>query len=86
MSSFPPGLRVEHARILGHAPPGAETFKEVADRYLKYQKDRLTPKTYAREESILRIHLARFNSLKLSAVRKLDIQRYVTELAAEVSA
>jgi len=24
-------LRVEQARILGHAPPGEETFKEVAD-------------------------------------------------------
>jgi integrase len=78
--------RVEQARILGHAPPGAETFKEVADRYLKYQKARLTPKAYEREESILRLHLARFDSLKLSAIRKVDVQRYVTERALEVSA
>src|SRR5262245_11082462 len=55
-------LRVEQARILGHAPPGEETFKEVAGRYLKYQKVRLTLAAYEREESILRLHLARFDS------------------------
>src|SRR5262245_5531766 len=72
-------LRVEQARILGHAPPGEDTFKEVAQRYLKYQRVRLTPKAYEREESILRLHLARFDSLKLSAIRRVDIQRFVTE-------
>src|SRR5262245_40705815 len=55
-------LRVEQARILGHAPPGDETFAEVADRYLQYQKARLTPKAYEREEMIRRIHLTRFDS------------------------
>src|SRR5215510_1961506 len=61
-------LRVEQARMLGHAPPGDETFKEVADRYLKYQKARLTPKAYDREEMIRRIHLARFDAFKLSSI------------------
>jgi integrase len=79
-------LRVEQARILGHAPPGDETFKEVAERYLKYQKARLTAKTYEREEGIVRNHLAPFANLKLSAIRKVDIQRYVTERAAKTSA
>jgi integrase len=78
--------RVEQARILGHNPPGAETFKEVADRFLKYQKARLTPAAYDREESILRLHLARFNSLKLSSIRKIDVQQYVTDRSSEVSA
>jgi integrase len=78
-------LRVEQARMLGHNPPGAETFKEVADRFLKYQKARLTPKAYEREESILRLHLSRFNSLKLSSIRKIDVQQYVTDRSGEVS-
>jgi len=30
-------FRVEQAKMLGHAPPGKETFQEVAARYLKYQ-------------------------------------------------
>jgi hypothetical protein len=79
-------LRVEQAKMLGHAPPGEEAFKEVADPYLKYQKARLTAKSCEREESILRIHLSPFNSLKLSSIRKADIQRYVTERAATASA
>jgi integrase len=73
----------EKARTLGYAPPGEETFKQIGDRYLKYQKARLTPKAYEREEGILRLHLARFNNLKLSSIRKADIQRYVTEASAE---
>lgn len=79
-------LRVEQARMLGHNPPGEETFKEVADRYLKYQKARLKPKSYDREESIVRNHFARFSALKLSAIRRADIQRYVTDRAAVASA
>jgi len=75
-------LRVEQARILGYQPPGEDTFGEVAERYLKYQKARLSLAGYAREEVILRIHLAPFNSLKLASIRKVDIQRYVTDRAA----
>jgi integrase len=72
-------LRVEQAKMLGHAPPGDETFGEVADRYLKYQKARLSPRGYDREEGIRRLHLARFDSLKLSSIRKIDLQAYLTE-------
>jgi integrase len=78
-------LRVEQARILGHAPPGHDTFREVADRYLKYQKARLTPHAYDREEMIRRLHLTRFDSFKLSSIRKVDLQSYLTERAAETS-
>src|SRR5262245_57301328 len=59
-------LRVEQAKMLGHQPPGKDTFGEVADRYLKYQKARLTPHAYDREEMIRRLHLQRFDSFKLS--------------------
>jgi integrase len=78
-------LRVEQAKMLGHNPPGAETFGDVSDRYLKYQKARLAQETYDREEGIVRIHLARFKSLKISSIRKSEIQRYVTEASAERS-
>src|SRR5262249_47874266 len=78
-------LRVEQARLLGHQPPGKETFGEVVERYLKHQKARLTPKAYEREESIARVHLAMFYSLSLASIRKADIQRYVTERAAKAS-
>ena len=79
-------LNVEKAKMLGHTPPGKDTFREVADRYLKYQKVRLSAKSYRREEGILRLHLSRFDSLKLTAIRKSDIQQYVTERAAKVAA
>ena len=71
--------------MLGHQPPGKDTFAEVADRYLKYQKARLTPHAYDREEMIRRLHLARFNSLKLSSIRKVDLQKYLTERSAVAS-
>src|SRR5262249_38829995 len=78
-------LRVEQARMLGHQPPGEETFKEIADRYLKYQKARLTPKAYDREEMIRRLYLVRFDALKLSAIRKVDLQNYLTERSSQAS-
>lgn len=78
-------LRVEQAKMLGHAPPGDETFSEVAERYLKYQKARLSPAGYGREEMIRRLHLARFDSFKLSSIRKVDLQSYLTERAGVAS-
>src|ERR1051325_4177538 len=58
-------LRAEQAKTLGFAPPGEETFAEVGDRYLAYQKARLTPKAYEREEIIMRLYLKPFFSGKL---------------------
>lgn len=78
-------LRVEQAKMLGHQPPGKETFAEVAERYLKYQKARLAPKAYEREESIVRIHLAPYSNLPISGIRKSDVQLYVTDRAAKAS-
>ncbi|MGH9751849.1 MAG: tyrosine-type recombinase/integrase [Blastocatellia bacterium] len=73
-------LRVEQARMLGHQPPGDEIFSEVADRYLKYQKARLTPKAFEREDGIVRKHLKpKFGAQKAATIRKVDIQGYVTE-------
>src|SRR5262249_52471745 len=61
-------LRVEQARLLGHQPPGKETFGEVAERYLKHQKARLTPKAYDREAGIVEKHLQRFSNRPLASI------------------
>ena len=79
-------LRVEQAKMLGHQPPGKETFGEIAERYLKYQRARLAPKSYEREESIARVRMREFYNMPLASFRKADIQRYVTERAAKASA
>src|SRR5216683_2878144 len=50
-------LRAEHARVLGFAPPGEETFADVAARFLRHQKARLTPRAFDREKSIIEKHL-----------------------------
>jgi integrase len=62
-------LRVEQARMLGFNPPGEERFAQVADRYLTDQKARLTP----------------FFAVKLSGIRRADIQRYITSRAGKAS-
>jgi integrase len=80
-------LRVEQTRALGFTPPGDEVFKEVASRYLQYQKARLTAKAYDRERGIVECHLASFfGELKLASIRRADIQRYITKRSAKVSA
>jgi hypothetical protein len=43
----------------------------------------LSSVAYDREEGIFRNHLASFNSFKLASIRKMDVQRYVTEAAAK---
>lgn len=78
-------LRVEQARMLGFSPPGEETFAEVAARYLKYQKARLTPYAYAREDVIINNHLIPFFNCPLAGIRRQDAQRYVTHRSGKVS-
>lgn len=79
-------LRVEQARTLGFAPPGEETFREVAARFISHQKVRLTAKAYEREQGIVEKHLSAFFVGKLSTIRRVDIQRYITKRSGEVSA
>jgi integrase len=78
-------LRVEQARILGFTPPGEESFAEVAVRYLQYQKARLTPKAYEREQSIVDIHLKPFFNCPLAGIRRQDVQRYITHRSGKAS-
>lgn len=79
-------VRVEQAKMLGFAPPGEDSFAEAATRFLAHQKARLTPKAYQREALIFEGHLKPFFTGPLAAVRRIDVQRYVTQRSGEVSA
>lgn len=79
-------IRVEQAKVIGFAPPGEEMFEEVAKRFLAHQKARLTPKAYERESSIINGHLTPFFNMRIAAIRRADVQRYVTKRSGDVSA
>lgn len=78
-------VNVEKAKVLGFAPPGEDTFAQVAERFLKYQKARITAKAYERERGIVEGHLKPFFSGQLSSIRRVDVQRYVTKRTTDVS-
>lgn len=79
-------VRVEQAKVLGFAPPGEDTFADVSKRFLAHQKARLTPNAYERERGIVNEHLDKFFTGVLASIRRVDIQRYITKRAGEVSA
>jgi integrase len=78
-------LRVEQAKILGHTAPSADTFKRLAERYLDFQKRRLSPKGYTRQRHVVNKHLRPFFTIKACEIRRGDVQRYVTERSGKVS-
>ena len=77
---------MEQAKCLGFAPPAEDTFSEVATRFLAHQKARLTRLAYQREAGIVSGHLAKFFKAPIAAIRRVDIERYITKRAGEVSA
>jgi integrase len=79
-------VKVEQARVLGFAPPGEDTFEELAARYLAHQRVRLRPKSYERIRLIIENHLKPTFNGPVKAIRRVDIQRYVTARSAKVSA
>lgn len=79
-------LRVEQAKTIGFNPPGDETFADVASRFCSHQKARLTTKAYLREKLIIDLHLKSYFPCPVAAIRRVDVQRYVTKRSAEVSA
>jgi integrase len=78
--------RAEQAKVLGFTPPGAETFPQVAERFLAHQKARLTEKAYERESGIVKEHLTKFFAGPLASIRRVDVQRYITKRAGVANA
>src|SRR5215813_6376586 len=78
-------LRVEQARTLGYNPPGSETFAALSTRYLRHQKARLSRKAYERSRGIIETQLKSAFSGKVAAIRRSDVQSYVTRRLGEVS-
>lgn len=78
--------RVEGARALGFTPPGDDSFDDVATRFTKHQEARLTTKAYERDKLIAELHLKEFFSGRVAAIRRVDVQRYVTKRSPEASA
>jgi integrase len=78
-------LRVERTKALGFSPPGKETLAEVAVRFLRHQKARLTPKAFDREKSIIEKHLKPFFNGSLASIHRQDVQRYITARSGKAS-
>ena len=79
-------VKVEQAKTLGFSPPTKDSFLKVADKFLLHQKARLTAKAYERESGIVNNHLKPFFAGEVAAIRRQDIQRYVTARSGKVSA
>lgn len=79
-------MRVEQARVLGFTPPGDEIFADVSARYLKYQQVRLSAKAYDRTRGVVETLLNPFFTGKLAAIRKTDVQNYITKRSSTVAA
>lgn len=77
--------RVEQAKALGFSPATKDTFAKVADRFIAYQRARLTPKAFERESGIIRNHLKPFFNCDIAAIRRLDVQKYVTARGGKAS-
>ena len=78
--------RATEAVILGYMPPSDDSFREVAGRYLEYQKPRVTVREYERQRLIVNKHLDPFFSGKIKEIRRVNVQRYITKRSGMVSA
>jgi len=78
--------KVEKSQALGYTPPTRETFAEIVPRYLNHQKARLTPAAYLRSQGIIENHLkSEFGQRRLTDIRRVDVQKYITERSAHVA-
>jgi integrase len=76
---------VERTKVLGFTPPTNDDFDKLADRYLNYQKPRLTARAYDRESGIVENHLKPAFKGKVASIRRHDIQNYVTDRGIEAA-
>jgi site-specific recombinase XerD len=78
--------RVEKTVTMGYAPPTVESFAIVSERFLKHQKARLTPASYTRDQGIIARHLQPFfGASRIADIRRVDVQRYITQRSGEVA-
>lgn len=61
-----------------------DSFTDIADKFLAYQKPRLTPKAYVREEGIIK-HLTAFFPGALADITSAQVSDYVTRRLGKVS-
>lgn len=79
--------RAEKMKVLGVAEADTTTtFKATTDRYLAYQRPRISPQSYERTESIITNHLLPFFKKNIADIRPQDIERYITKRMSVVSA
>jgi integrase len=77
--------RIERAFVLGFTPPSNDTFAEVAERFIAHQRSRLTEAALVRDEGIVRGHLIPAFPIKMSELRRVNIQRYIAARTGKVS-
>lgn len=78
-------VEVERAKALGFTPPGRESFAEIADRFVAYQRARLTPRAFERESGIIENHLKEFFAgRRMASIRRVDVGAYVTARGGRV--
>ena len=69
----------------GELPECMDSFADVADRYLRYQKPRLCPDGYERAEGIVRQHLKPFFPGKQADIMSGQVSDYLTTRLGQVS-
>jgi len=78
--------RANAIRETGEAPPSKDAFETVLPRYLKYQKSRLSERSYERTSGIVENQLRPyFGKMPMNAVSRDAISRYVSERSEQVS-
>jgi integrase len=79
--------RVDEQRTKGYAAPTKDSFASILPRYLKHQKPpQLSQRSFERTAGIVENQLRpTFGAMRLGAIRRADIQEYITERAGEVS-
>jgi len=65
--------------------PGNDSFEAVAKQYLKHQRVRVSNDSYLREKVSLERHLIPFFAGRIAAIRRADVQRYVTKRSGDVA-
>lgn len=86
---------VEKARVLGQPLPSEDSFEAFAREFLKIQERRVSPRVvkgkisqaeYTRQKGIVETKLvSHFGPMKLAAVRKADVVRYIHGRTGKVS-